>query len=81
MGTPENGVSRRLTWSNVISVGCQKDDTPPVPWPFNRRTRCTIDCSDPGGIRTHDLRIKSPLLYQLSYRVPEEPSSTLRPRI
>ena len=25
--------------------------------------------SDPGGTRTHDLRIKSPLLYQLSYRV------------
>ena len=25
--------------------------------------------SDPGGRRTHDLRIKSPLLYQLSYRV------------
>jgi hypothetical protein len=25
--------------------------------------------SDPGGFRTHDLRIKSPLLYQLSYRV------------
>jgi hypothetical protein len=24
---------------------------------------------DPGGDRTHDLRIKSPLLYQLSYRV------------
>ena len=25
--------------------------------------------NDPGGFRTHDLRIKSPLLYQLSYRV------------
>ncbi len=25
--------------------------------------------SDPGGERSHDLRIKSPLLYQLSYRV------------
>ena len=25
--------------------------------------------SDPGGHRTHDLRIKSPLLCQLSYRV------------
>ena len=24
---------------------------------------------DPGGFRTRDLRIKSPLLYQLSYRV------------
>ena len=24
---------------------------------------------DPGGSRTRDLRIKSPLLYQLSYRV------------
>ena len=22
----------------------------------------------PGGTRTHDLRVKSPLLYQLSYR-------------
>ena len=27
------------------------------------------ELSDPGGARTHDLRIKSPLLYQLSYRV------------
>ncbi len=25
--------------------------------------------NDPGGSRTRDLRIKSPLLYQLSYRV------------
>src|SRR5450830_1751646 len=25
--------------------------------------------NDPGGFRTHDLRIKSPLLYQLSYRI------------
>ena len=25
--------------------------------------------SDPGGVRTHDHRIKSPVLYQLSYRV------------
>jgi hypothetical protein len=27
-----------------------------------------------GGIRTHDLRIKSPLLYQLSYALGEDPS-------
>src|SRR6185312_8447359 len=27
------------------------------------------EASDPGGSRTRDLRIKSPLLYQLSYRV------------
>ena len=27
------------------------------------------DSNDPGGSRTRDLRIKSPLLYQLSYRV------------
>lgn len=32
---------------------------------------------DPGGSRTRDLRIKSPLLYQLSYRVDLE----LRPTI
>ncbi len=24
---------------------------------------------DPGGARTHDLRLKRPLLYRLSYRV------------
>ena len=32
---------------------------------------CNIvaSASDPGGSRTRDLRIKSPLLYQLSYRV------------
>src|SRR5205823_12877412 len=28
--------------------------------------------NDPGGFRTHDLRIKSPLLYQLSYRVAKQ---------
>ena len=36
------------------------------------------DCSatsDPSGFRTRDLRIKSPLLYQLSYRVGELQSS------
>ena len=27
--------------------------------------RCNFN--EPGGIRTHDLRIKSPLLYRLSY--------------
>lgn len=30
--------------------------------------------SDPVGTRTRDLRIKSPLLYQLSYRVSDSPS-------
>ncbi len=29
-----------------------------------------VQGSDRGGDRTHDLRIKSPLLYQLSYPVP-----------
>ena len=29
--------------------------------------------SDPVGTRTQDLRIKSPLLYQLSYRVKRRP--------
>jgi hypothetical protein len=33
-----------------------------------RRGRTRI-LNDPGGFRTHDLRIKSPLLYQLSYLV------------
>ena len=33
--------------------------------------------SDPGGHRTHDLRIKSPLLCQLSYRV-RRPQTSLR---
>jgi hypothetical protein len=35
--------------------------------------------SAPGGTRTHDLRVKSPLLYQLSYRraslLPSKPTS------
>jgi hypothetical protein len=31
---------------------------------------------DPGGFRTHDLRIKSPLLYQLSYRVAKQLQDT-----
>jgi hypothetical protein len=34
----------------------------------NGLSRCPSE-SDPGGRRTHDLRIKSPLLCQLSYRV------------
>ena len=33
------------------------------------RRRKMSNCNDPGGSRTRDLRIKSPLLYQLSYRV------------
>src|SRR5689334_1736906 len=32
---------------------------------------------DPGGSRTHDLRIKSPLLYQLSYRVEKQTQDKL----
>jgi len=35
----------------------------PSEWPMSAKS------NDPGGFRTHDLRIKSPLLYQLSYRV------------
>ena len=34
----------------------------------NQVTPCAAT-SDRGGHRTHDLRIKSPLLYQLSYPV------------
>jgi hypothetical protein len=30
---------------------------------------CEVERNDPGGDRTRDLQIKSPLLYQLSYRV------------
>ena len=39
---------------------------------LSMRTTTTYDdtaFNDPGGSRTRDLRIKSPLLYQLSYRV------------
>jgi hypothetical protein len=38
-------------------------------------TRCETE-SDRGGHRTHDLRIKSPLLYQLSYPVANDQTST-----
>lgn len=31
--------------------------------------RGNLDETEPGGTRTHDLRIKSPLLYQLSYEL------------
>src|SRR5438094_5187345 len=34
--------------------------------------------NDPGGSRTRDLRIKSPLLYQLSYRVDKARNLTRR---
>ncbi len=36
--------------------------------PAVHRAKC-LCLNDPGGSRTRDLRIKSPLLYQLSYRV------------
>src|SRR5450830_1506182 len=35
--------------------------------------------NDPGGSRTRDLRIKSPLLYQLSYRVRRTRRASLPP--
>ena len=35
---------------------------------------CLYFNNDPGGSRTRDLRIKSPLLYQLSYRVSPQDS-------
>src|SRR5579885_595721 len=42
----------------------------PPPWAALRRhVCCSLPVYDPGGSRTRDLRIKSPLLYQLSYRV------------
>jgi hypothetical protein len=34
-----------------------------------RRLRRQENLNEPGGARTHDLRIKSPLLYRLSYRL------------
>ncbi len=40
---------------------------PPVPLASDARR--TPEKTEPGGIRTHDLRIKSPLLYQLSYEL------------
>jgi hypothetical protein len=41
------------------------------PWDTVRRQSGTgrTGKSEPGGSRTHDLRIKSPLLSQLSYRL------------
>ena len=36
---------------------------------FLMRQALRVVSNDPGGERSHDLRIKSPLLYQLSYRV------------
>ena len=39
----------------------------PTPWPTMTGDSDSI-YGGPGGDRTHDLRIKSPLLYQLSYR-------------
>ena len=38
----------------------------------------SFDWNDPGGSRTRDLRIKSPLLYQLSYRVVNYETSHLQ---
>ena len=38
----------------------------PILWPEDYLRRAWE--SAPGGTRTHDLRVKSPLLYQLSYR-------------
>ena len=49
--------------------GIQMSPLPPGDPPTEPHRR---NLSDPGGFRTHDLRIKSPLLYQLSYRVSEQ---------
>lgn len=35
--------------------------------PGTRPTCCTAKCGAPSGVRTRDLRLKGPLLYQLSY--------------
>ena len=45
-----------------------------APTPPTRESRKSamlpgLPANEPGGSRTHDLRIKSPLLYQLSYRL------------
>ena len=37
--------------------------------------------NDPAGARTQDLRIKSPLLYQLSYRVGSSAAKSTDPRL
>src|ERR1700680_146338 len=41
----------------------------PRAMPIRAISNASTGKNDPGGFRTHDLRIKSPLLYQLSYRV------------
>ena len=41
----------------------------PASLPAWLRKRSMRNGYDPGGARTRDLRIKSPLLYQLSYQV------------
>jgi hypothetical protein len=42
---------------------------PPVELCAGVQPSALVCNNEPGGIRTHDLRIKSPLLYQLSYEL------------
>jgi hypothetical protein len=58
---PPNGVHLTLKRENDRPLGGRLIFVFHVPQP--------ITWSDPSGFRTRDLRIKSPLLYQLSYRV------------
>lgn len=47
----------------IVPDGSEPSDAPRCPWYWRK----SPPCSEDGGIRTRDLRIKSPLLYRLSY--------------
>ena len=59
-------------WEVWISQAADREGGPKGTQRQIEGWRCGVSrysASDPGGSRTRDLRIKSPLLYQLSYRV------------
>ena len=68
---PERGTARRTNRENALCAPRREGVIPSAPTHRGEspaRSRSSHH-HDPGGSRTRDLRIKSPLLYQLSYRV------------
>ena len=62
-------IGARTERGRLVSDG-RSDASPQTPKkPPSLAANPLIFNDDPGGSRTRDLRIKSPLLYQLSYRV------------
>ena len=66
------GVAGCGDWTACVSatlIGVGRSARATVDEIVRARSEVAVKPNDPAGARTQDLRIKSPLLYQLSYRV------------